>query len=118
MLDTLTEPTPAVPPESGPVADDVGTIRCMAGKIYCGDNLEVLSLPEFFHAEMVDLVYADPPFNSQRTYNIVYKDSNAQTEATTAKGALAAANTKIAETATALANEQKAHRTALVNAAF
>jgi site-specific DNA-methyltransferase (adenine-specific) len=53
----------------------------MAGKIYCGDNLEVLSLPEFFQPEMVDLVYADPPFNSQRTYNIVYKDSNAQDEA-------------------------------------
>ena len=51
--------------------------------------------------------------------------SNAQTEATTAKGALAAANaklteanTKLSDTATALANEQKAHRTALVNAAF
>jgi len=29
----------------------------------------------------VDLVYLDPPFNSQRTYNIVYKDSRAQTEA-------------------------------------
>jgi site-specific DNA-methyltransferase (adenine-specific) len=53
----------------------------MAGRIYCGDNLEVLSLPEFFQPEMVDLVYADPPFNSQRTYNIVYKDSNAQDEA-------------------------------------
>ncbi len=53
----------------------------MAGRIYCGDNLEVLSLSEFFQPEMVDLVYADPPFNSQRTYNIVYKDSNAQDEA-------------------------------------
>lgn len=53
----------------------------MAGRIYCGDNLEILSLPEFFQPEMVDLVYADPPFNSQRTYNIVYKGSNAQDEA-------------------------------------
>lgn len=53
----------------------------MSGRIYCGDNLEVLSLPEFFRPEMVDLVYADPPFNSQRTYNIVYPDSNAQDEA-------------------------------------
>ena len=53
----------------------------MAGRIYCGDNLEILSLPEFFQPEMVDLIYADPPFNSQRTYNIVYKGSNAQTEA-------------------------------------
>jgi DNA modification methylase len=53
----------------------------MAGRIYCGDNLEVLSLSEFFQPEMVDLVYADPPFNSQRTFNVVYKDSNAQDEA-------------------------------------
>lgn len=53
----------------------------MAGRIYCGDNLEVLSLPEFFQPEMVDLVYADPPFNSQRTFNVVYEGSNAQDEA-------------------------------------
>jgi site-specific DNA-methyltransferase (adenine-specific) len=53
----------------------------MSGRIYCGDNLEVLSLPEFFQPEMVDLIYLDPPFNSQRTYNIVYDGSNAQDEA-------------------------------------
>jgi site-specific DNA-methyltransferase (adenine-specific) len=53
-------------------------VKIMAGRIYCGDNLEVLSLPEFFQTEMVDLVYLDPPFNSKRTYNIVYKGSNAQ----------------------------------------
>lgn len=53
----------------------------MAGRIYCGDNLEVLSLPEFFQPEMVDLVYLDPPFNSKRTWNITYKGSAAQEEA-------------------------------------
>lgn len=51
----------------------------MSGIFYCGDNLEVLG--ELIPAESVDLVYLDPPFNSQRTYNIVYKDSRAQAEA-------------------------------------
>ncbi|MEO8178269.1 MAG: DNA methyltransferase [Deltaproteobacteria bacterium] len=51
----------------------------MAGTLYCGDNLEVLQ--EYVPTESVDLVYLDPPFNSQRVYNIVYKDSGAQEEA-------------------------------------
>lgn len=51
----------------------------MSGIFYCGDNLEVLS--ELIPSESVDLVYLDPPFNSQRTYNITYKDSRAQAEA-------------------------------------
>lgn len=51
----------------------------MSGVLYCGDNLEVLR--ECVPEESVDLVYLDPPFNSQRTYNIVYKGSQAQEEA-------------------------------------
>lgn len=51
----------------------------MAGILYCGDNLEVLE--QYVPEESVDLVYLDPPFNSQRTYNIVYKGSRAQEEA-------------------------------------
>lgn len=51
----------------------------MAGTLYCGDNLEVLE--EYVPDESVDLIYLDPPFNSQRTYNIVYKGSRAQEEA-------------------------------------
>jgi DNA modification methylase len=51
----------------------------MSGILYCGDNLEVLA--EYIPPESVDLIYLDPPFNSQRTYNIVYKGSAAQTEA-------------------------------------
>lgn len=53
----------------------------MSGVFYCGDNLEVLTELNLVPAESVDLVYLDPPFNSQRTYNIVYKDSRAQAEA-------------------------------------
>jgi hypothetical protein len=32
-------------------------------------------------AESVDLVYLDPPFNSDRTYNLIYKGSQAQERA-------------------------------------
>jgi hypothetical protein len=38
--------------------------------IYCGDNLEPLAkLPD----ASVDLIYIDPPFNSNRNYNPVFK---------------------------------------------
>lgn len=53
----------------------------MAGVFYCGDNLEVLNELRHVSDESVDLVYLDPPFNSRRTFNIVYKGSLAQTEA-------------------------------------
>ena len=38
--------------------------------LYYGDNLEVLraSIPD----ESVDLVYLDPPFNSNRNYNVLF----------------------------------------------
>ena len=41
------------------------------GEVICGDNLEVMrSLP----AESIDLIYADPPFFSQREYSVVWGD--------------------------------------------
>lgn len=63
----------------GPDRPRPPTIRAMAGIIYCGDNLDVLT--EYVPRESVDLIYLDPPFNSQRTYNLVYKDQRAQEEA-------------------------------------
>jgi 16S rRNA G966 N2-methylase RsmD len=38
--------------------------------LYYGDNLDILrrSLP----AAAVDLVYLDPPFNSDRDYNVIF----------------------------------------------
>ena len=41
-------------------------------KLFYGDNLEVLR--EHIADESVDLVYLDPPFNSKRAYNIIFKD--------------------------------------------
>ena len=52
--------------------------------LYYGDNLDVLR--ESIASESVDLVYLDPPFNSQATYNLLFKSpggtgSQAQIEA-------------------------------------
>lgn len=69
------------PPETGPFDARAETLRAMSGIFYCGDNLELLTVLERVPTESVDLIYLDPPFNSQRTYNIVYKDSRAQAEA-------------------------------------
>jgi site-specific DNA-methyltransferase (adenine-specific) len=42
--------------------------------LYYGDNLEVLKahIPD----ESVDLIYLDPPFNSNRDYNILFKEQS------------------------------------------
>jgi 16S rRNA G966 N2-methylase RsmD len=40
--------------------------------IYCGDNLE--QLPKFPDA-CVDLIYIDPPFNSNRNYEVFWGDT-------------------------------------------
>ena len=40
-------------------------------KLYYGDNLQVLR--EYVKDESVDLIYLDPPFNSKRDYNLLFK---------------------------------------------
>jgi len=39
--------------------------------LYYGDNLDIMR--EHIGAESVDLVYLDPPFNSKRAYNLLFK---------------------------------------------
>jgi site-specific DNA-methyltransferase (adenine-specific) len=43
----------------------------MANSLYYGDNLEILRkhIPD----ASVDLIYLDPPFNSQATYNVLFR---------------------------------------------
>lgn len=40
-------------------------------KLICGDNLEILVTME---SESVDLIYIDPPFFSNRNYEIIWGD--------------------------------------------
>lgn len=42
--------------------------------LYYGDNLEILR--NYIPDESVDLIYLDPPFNSNRNYNILFKDES------------------------------------------
>ncbi|MGB8278147.1 MAG: hypothetical protein WCF20_09515 [Methylovirgula sp.] len=43
----------------------------MPNKLYYGDNLTVLR--ESIAADSVDLIYLDPPFNSNASYNVLFK---------------------------------------------
>lgn len=48
--------------------------------LFYGDNLPILR--DYIPTESVDLVYLDPPFNSQRTYNVLFKhESGKEAEA-------------------------------------
>ena len=42
--------------------------------LFYGDNLPILR--EHIADESVDLIYLDPPFNSNRTYNVLFKDES------------------------------------------
>ena len=53
-------------------------------KLFYGDNLDVLR--EHIASDSVDLIYLDPPFNSNASYNVLFKgpqgtESAAQIEA-------------------------------------
>ncbi len=42
--------------------------------LYFDDNLKILR--DYIKDEPVDLVYLDPPFNSNRNYNVLFKDES------------------------------------------
>ena len=48
-----------------------GTGEAMPNRLYYGDNLYVLR--ESIADESVDLIYLDPPFNSNASYNVLFK---------------------------------------------
>ena len=43
-------------------------------KLYYGDNLIWLRDPHHFPNESVDLIYLDPPFNSNTDYNVIFNE--------------------------------------------
>ena len=49
-------------------------------KLHFGDNLPILrhNIPD----ESVDLIYLDPPFNSNATYNVLFRERDSSESAT------------------------------------
>ena len=43
-------------------------------QLYYGDNLDILR--RYVKDETVDLVYLDPPFNSNTNYNVLFAEKN------------------------------------------
>src|SRR5207253_8706336 len=71
---------PDVCGESGGVSPAVASVN----KLYFGDNLEVLQ--RYVPDDSIDLIYLDPPFNSQARYNVLFQSpeddhASAQAEA-------------------------------------
>ena len=48
----------------------------MTNTLYYGDNLDILRNHDYFPNECVDLIYLDPPFNSSRSYSVLFKDES------------------------------------------
>ena len=44
--------------------------------LYYGDNLAVLR--EYVPNESVDLIYLDPPFNSNASYNVLFREKSGE----------------------------------------
>lgn len=48
--------------------------------LYYGDNLKILR--DYIKDESVDLVYLDPPFNSNRNYNVLFRYEQSENRST------------------------------------
>ena len=48
-------------------------------KLYFGDNLDILR--KHIASESVDLIYLDPPFNSNATYNVLFQEKSGEKSA-------------------------------------
>ena len=52
------------------------TLSGWKNKLYFGDNLDILR--EHVASESVDLIYLDPPFNSNATYNVLFQEKSGE----------------------------------------
>jgi hypothetical protein len=72
-------PSKPTPPISAPATPKAGKASSLLDTrvVYCGDNLEQLAkLPD----HCVDLIYIDPPFNSNRTVEILGEVFSSETK--------------------------------------
>ena len=51
----------------------------VANRLYFGDNLDILR--QYVPDESVDLIYLDPPFNSNATYNVLFRERSGEESA-------------------------------------
>src|SRR5664279_1147381 len=72
--------------KTGPALTPGGRVFTLAGMgmLYYGNNLDILR--RYVKDETVDLIYLDPPFNSNAAYNVLFAEhdgsnSSAQIEA-------------------------------------
>ena len=72
ILDALPHPKSLPHKEGGSFVRE----QPMNNRLYYGDNLEILRNREYFPDECVDLIYLDPPFNSNRNYNVLFKSES------------------------------------------
>lgn len=78
-------PPPRAPPRPRPsTRSTVEQVTDPLNTLFYGDNLDILRRD--IATESVDLIYLDPPFNSNRSYNVLFKsrtgdDAQAQVEA-------------------------------------
>ena len=50
-------------------------------RLYFGDNLDILRDKDQFPDDSIDLIYLDPPFNSNATYNILFEEKSGEKSA-------------------------------------
>ena len=55
------------------------TTSATPNRLYFGDNLDILR--QYVADETVDLIYLDPPFNSNATYNVLFRERSGEESA-------------------------------------
>jgi 16S rRNA G966 N2-methylase RsmD len=57
------------------MADNDGTTMTeQTNHLYYGDNLDILG--QYIDDEVADLIYLDPPFSSDRNYNVIFQEQD------------------------------------------
>ena len=54
-----------------------------SNSLYYGDNLDILR--RYVQDESVDMIYLDPPFNSNQTYNVLFQEKDGSQSASQIK---------------------------------
>src|SRR5258708_26209665 len=55
---------------------DMSATPITENTLFYGDNLDILR--EHIDSESIDLIYLDPPFNSNRNYNVLFRDESGE----------------------------------------